>query len=134
MIAVVQEKAAMPLDISSTPLKRYNNQWENINKKLTRQKEAIERNDKSKVNKVTVYEDVWEQVDRHQQEELQLAICGLRKEYELADVLAHLAVSGKQLFHIKKKSTSRLRCYTNMLFSVVCRLAENYCFLGSLNK
>ena len=38
----------------------------------------------------------------HQQEELQLAICGLREEYELADVVAHLAVSAEQLFHIKR--------------------------------
>ena len=50
MIATVQEKAGTPLDISSTPLKSYNNQWESINKKLTCQKEAMERNDKSKVN------------------------------------------------------------------------------------
>ena len=41
------------------------------------------------VDKVTVYEDVWEQVDRHQ------PICGLREEYELEDVVAHLAVSHK---------------------------------------
>ena len=55
----------------------------------------MERNDKNKVNltKLQFTGDVWEQVDSHQQEELQLAICGLSEEYELADVVAHLAVS-----------------------------------------
>ena len=54
----------------------------------------MERNDKNKVNltKLQFTGDVWEQVDRHQQEELRLAICGLSEEYELADVVAHLAV------------------------------------------
>lgn len=33
-----------------------------------------------------------EEVDRHQQEELKLAICGLSNEYELPDVVAHLEV------------------------------------------
>ena len=50
MIATIQEKAGMPLDISSTHLKSYNNQWESINKTLTCQKKAMERNDKSNVN------------------------------------------------------------------------------------
>ena len=58
----------------------------------------MERNDKSKVNltRLQLTRDVWEQVDRHQQEEIQLAMCGLSEEYELADVVAHLAVSAEQ--------------------------------------
>ena len=63
----------------------------------------MERNDKSKFNltKLQLTRDVWEQVDRHQQEELQVAVCGLSEEYELADVVAHLAVSVEQWTKIK---------------------------------
>ena len=94
----------MLLDTSGAPLKSYNNQSESINNKLTRQKEAMERNDKSKVNltKLQFTRDVWEQVDKHQQEELQLAICGLSEEYELADVVAHLAVPTEQWFNMNR--------------------------------
>jgi len=100
MIATARQKAVMPLDTSGTPLKSYNNQSESINNKLTRQKEAMERNDKTKANltKLQFTRDVWEQVDRHQLEELQLAICGLSEEFELADVVPHLAVSAEQWF------------------------------------
>ena len=45
MIATARQKAGMPLDTSGAPLKSYNNQSESINNKLTRQKEAMERND-----------------------------------------------------------------------------------------
>ena len=104
MIATARQKAGMPLDTSGAPLKSYNNQSESINNKLTRQKEAMERNDKSKVNltKLQFTRDVWEQVDKHQQEELQLAICGLSEEYELADVVAHLAVPTEQWFNMNR--------------------------------
>ena len=82
----------------------YNNQSESTNNKLMHQKEATERNDKSKVNltKLQFMRDVWEQVDKHQQEELQLAICGSIEEYELADVIAHLSVSAEQWFNMNR--------------------------------
>ena len=69
---------------------------------MTRQKEAIAKNDKSKVNmtKLQFTKDVWEEVDRHQQEELKLAICGLSDEYELADVAAHLEVTPDEWFEM----------------------------------
>lgn len=35
----------------------------------------------------------------HQQEELKLPICGLSEEYELADLVAHLAVSSQKWFN-----------------------------------
>ena len=38
----------------------------------------------SDLTKLEFVRDVWEQVDQQQQLELQLAICGLSEEYELA--------------------------------------------------
>lgn len=104
MIATARQKAGMPIDANSTPLKSYTNQSESINNKLTRQKEAMAKNDKSKVNltKLQFTRQVWEEVDRHQQEELQLAICGLSEEYELADLAAHLAVSTEKWFNMNR--------------------------------
>lgn len=104
MIATARQKAGMPLDASGTPLKSYTNQSESINNKLTRQKEAMAKNDKTKVNltKLQFTRHVWEEVDRHQQEELQLAICGLSEEYELADLAAHLAVSTEKWFNMNR--------------------------------
>ena len=88
MIATARQKEGMPLDAFGTPLKSYTNQSKSINKKLTRQKEAMAKNDKSKVNltKLEFTRHVWEELDRHPQEELKLAICGLSEEYELADI------------------------------------------------
>lgn len=108
MIATAREKAGMPLDASGKPLKSYTNQSESINNKLTRQKEAIAKNDKSKVDltKLQFTRDVWEEVDRHQQEELQLAICGLSEEYELAELAAHLAVSTEEWFNMNRNQRS----------------------------
>lgn len=104
MIATARQKAGMPIDANGTPLKSYTNQSESINNKLTRQKEAMAKNDKSKVNltKLQFTRQVWEEVDRHQQEELQLAICGLSEEYELADLAAHLAVSTEKWFNMNR--------------------------------
>ena len=36
---------------------------------------------------------MWEEVSRHQQEQLARALCGLSGEYELADFANYLAVS-----------------------------------------
>ena len=101
----------MPLDSSGTPLKSYTNQSESINNKLTRQKEAMEKNEKSKVNltKLQFTRDLWEEVDRHQQEELQLAICDLSEEYELADLAASAPGSFcRKVVQHEPKSKSRL--------------------------
>ena len=64
----------------------------------------MEKTEKSKVDltKLQFTRDVWEQVDMHQQEELQLAICGLSEEYELADLVAHLAVSAGKWFNMNR--------------------------------
>jgi len=83
MIATARIKAGMPNDESGRPLKCYTNQSESINNKLTPQKEAMANNDKNKadMSKVQFTKNVWEEVDRHQQEELKLAICGISSEY-----------------------------------------------------
>lgn len=80
MIGDARKRAGMPCDQFGTPLRSYTNQSESINNKLTRQKEAIVKNDKNKVDlsKLQFTKDVWEEVDKHQQEELQMAICGIR--------------------------------------------------------
>ena len=71
-------------------------------------KRSYGKNDKSKVNltKLQFTRDVWEAVDRHQQEELKLAICGLSEEYELADLAAHLAVSAEKWFNINRNQSA----------------------------
>lgn len=38
----------------------------------------------------------------HQQEELKLVICGLKEEYELAHLVAHLAVSLEKWFNMNR--------------------------------
>lgn len=62
------------------------------------------KNDKSKVNmtKLQFTRDVFEEVDKHQQHELQLATCGLSNEYELADVVAHLAIPTEDWFDMSE--------------------------------
>ena len=104
MIATARIKAGMPNDESGKPLKSYTNQSESINNKLTRQKEAIAKNDKNKVDmsKVQFTKNVWEEVDRHQQEELKLAICGVSSEYELAEVVSHLEVPVDEWFDMNE--------------------------------
>ena len=71
MIATALQKAGIPLD-----------QSDSINNKSTRQKETMAKNRKSKVNltKLQFTRHVWQEVDRHQQEKLQSAICGLSEE------------------------------------------------------
>ena len=112
MIATARSKAGMPIDTSGKPVKCYTNQSESINNKLTRQKEALAKNDKSKVDltKLQFTKDVWEEVDRHQQEELQLAICGLSNEYDLADIVAHLSVQVDEWFEM---SEDQRKAYVN---------------------
>ena len=100
MIATARIKAGMPNDESGKALRSYINQSESINNKLTRQKEAMAKNDKNKVDmsKVQFTKNVWKEVDRHQQEELKLAICGVSSEYELAEVVSHLEVPDDEWF------------------------------------
>ena len=94
MIGNARKKAGMPCDQFGTLLRSYTNQSESVNNKLTRQREAIVKNDKTKINlsKFQFTKDVWEEVDKHQQDKLHMAICGLSAEYELSDVVTHLAV------------------------------------------
>ena len=102
MIGDARKRVGMPCDQSGTRLCSYTNQSESINNKLTRQKEAIVKNDKNKVDlsKLQFTKDVWEEVDKHQQEELHMAICGLKAEDELADLVAHLAVPPEEWFEM----------------------------------
>jgi len=90
----------MPCDESGNPVKCYTNQSEAVNNKLTRQKEAMTKNDKNKTNmsKLEFVRDVWEKVDEQQQNELSLAIFGLSEEYELADFATYLQVEPERWF------------------------------------
>lgn len=71
-----------------------------LSNKLTRQKEAVTKNDKKKTNmtKLEFVTDVWEQVDHQQQSELFLAIFGHSEEYELADFDIYLQVEPERWF------------------------------------
>ena len=53
---------------------------------------------------------MWEDVDKHQQEELQLAICGLSNEYDLADIVAHLSIQVDEWFDM---SADQRKAYVN---------------------
>ena len=79
---------------SGKPALRFTNQSESVNNKLTRQKEGITKNDKSKsdMSKLQFVRDVWEEVDKRQQYEMQMALCGLSEEYELSDMASYLQV------------------------------------------
>ena len=111
MIADARNKAGMPCDSSGVPLRCYTNQSESVNNKLTRQKEAIVKNDKNKVNltKLQFKRDVWEEVDKHQQEELEMAICGLSQEFELLDMVCHLEHPADEWFEMT--SQQRKCCF-----------------------
>ena len=100
MIRNARKKAGMPTDKMGNVLRSYTNQSETVNNKLTRQKEAIIGKAKSKsgFTKLEFVRDVWEQVDQQQQLELQLAICGLSEEYELADQVHYLSVNPEVWF------------------------------------
>ena len=79
-ISKARSKAGMPKNISGKPVKCYTNQSESI----TVQKEALAKNNKSKVDltKLQFTNSVLEEVNRHQQEELKLAISGLRWNFK----------------------------------------------------
>ena len=100
MISTARTKAGMPSDKTGKVLRCYTNQSETVNNKLTRQKEAISGKAKSKndLTKLEFVRDVWEAVDDQQQRELQLAICGMSDEYELAQIAAHLEVNAEKWF------------------------------------
>ena len=112
MIATARSKAGMPMDTSGKPVKCYTNQSESINNKLTRQKKALAKNDKSKVDltKLQFTKEVWEEVDRHQQEELQSAICGLSNDYDLADIVVYSSVQVDEWFEM---SEDQRKAYVN---------------------
>ena len=102
MLATAREKAGMPKNNAGKPVKCYSNQSESINNKLTRTKEAISNIGKNKgtVTKLEFTRDVFEEVDRHQQEELTLAICGLSNDFELAEIVDHVKLSPEQWFDL----------------------------------
>ena len=76
---------------SEKPALCFTNQSESVNKKLTRQKEAIDKS-KSDMSKLQFVRDVWEEVDNRQHYEMQMALCGLSEEYELSDMASYLQV------------------------------------------
>lgn len=78
----------------------YTNQSEQVNNKLKQQKEAIAKKGKSKGNmtKLEFVRDVWEEVDKQQQLELQMAICGLSEEYEPTEDASYLEIQPDEWF------------------------------------
>ena len=71
MTGDARKRARMPCDQFGTPLRSYTNQSESINNtELTRQKEAIVKNDKVDLSKLQFTKDVWEEVDKIQEEQM----------------------------------------------------------------
>ena len=54
------------------------------------------------MSKVQFTRHVWEEVDRHQEEELKLAICGVSAEYEFAEFIAPLEVPVDEWFDMNE--------------------------------
>lgn len=101
MISSARRKAGMPdIGDSGKPAFCYTNQSESVNNKLTRQKEALTQNDKSKndMTKLQFVRDVWEEVDRQQQFEMEMALCGLSEVYELSEMASYLQVDTEEWF------------------------------------
>lgn len=107
MISTARRKAGMP-DVGNTgkPAQCFTNQSESVNNKLTRQKEAITKNDKDKsdMSKLQFVKDVWQEVDIHQQFEMQMALCGLSEEYELSETASYLQVDADDWFDWSEKT------------------------------
>ena len=110
MIADARNKAGMPCDGSGVPLRCYTNQSESVNNKLARQKEAIVKNNKNKVHltKLQFMRDVWEEVHKHQQEELEMAISS--QEFELMDMVRQLERPADEWFEMTRQQR---KCYAS---------------------
>ena len=69
MIRNARKKAGLPTNKMGNDLRSYSNQSETVNKKPTRQKEAISGKAKSKsdLTRLEFVRDLWEQVDQQQQ-------------------------------------------------------------------
>ena len=109
MIVTARRKAGMPdVGDSGKPALCFTNQSESVNNKLTRQKEAITKNDKNKndMSKLQFVKDVWEEVDRQQQFEMQMALCGLSEEYELSEMACYLQVDPDDWFDWSEETRS----------------------------
>ncbi|KAK3711391.1 hypothetical protein QZH41_003530 [Actinostola sp. cb2023] len=94
MTTKARQKAGMPCDEGGKPLRCYSNQSECINNVLTRQKEAFTGDDKAKkkLTKLEFIRDVWCVVENHQEQEVQLALCGQSDDLQLAECAAYLQV------------------------------------------
>ena len=107
MIATARRKAGMAdLDNKGKPARCFTNQSESVNNKLTRQKEAMTKSDKNKsdMSKLQFVKDVWQEVDRQQQFEMQMALCGLSEEYELSEMASYLQVNAEDWFEWREKT------------------------------
>lgn len=107
MIATARRKAGMAdLDNKGKPARCFTNQSESVNNKLTRQKEAMTKSDKNKsdMSKLQFVKDVWQEVDRQQQFEMQMALCGLSEEYELSEMASYLQVNAEDWFEWSEKT------------------------------
>ena len=69
MIRNARKKAGLTTNKMGNDLRSYTNQSETVNKKLTRQKDAISGKAKSKsdLTRLEFVRDLWEQVDQQQQ-------------------------------------------------------------------
>ena len=100
MIQCQRRKAGMPCDESGKPRRSYTNQSESLNNILTRQKEAISQAPKKKVptKKLFFVKNVWEEVVRHQSNEITRALCGMGEEYCLTEQASYLTMKQDDWF------------------------------------
>ena len=118
MIATARRKTGMAdLDNKGKPARCFTNQSESVNNKLTRQKEAMTKSDKNKsdMSKLQFVKDVWQEVDRQQQFEMQMALCGLSEEYELSEMASYLQVNAEDWFEWSEKTRAEYALKFNKL-------------------
>ena len=98
MTSKARKKAGMPVGSSGKPARHilYTNGSEAINNVLLQTKESYlgeqKKPEATQLSKLEFTRYIFEEVHRKQQEELALAIIGLSGQYDLSNLVAHLAV------------------------------------------
>lgn len=106
MTLKARRKAHMPLDKDGKPIRPYTNLSESMNNVMSQAKtNFLNFNNKGKnenLSKLEFTKHVFEEIHERQMRELKLALCGLSEEYQLNEIVEHLAVSVNTWFDWSK--------------------------------
>ena len=122
MIQCQRKQAGMPYDHTGIkPARPYTNQSESLNNILTRQKEAMSKAPKSKVPTKNFVKNVWEEVTRHQPNELTKALVGMGEEYCLTEDATYLMVKQEWFAWSAARRTQYLTKFNSLTLVDVMR-------------